>query len=91
MKQQDVNHSTAALILMQIAGESNAMRDYETLLATGVLDDDDVDKIREIISDEKNHSLVLTAMVKKYDGMIAASPDGVEEALNIIADGTKGG
>ena len=88
---QDVNHSTAAQILAQLAGEANAMRDYEMLLAAGILDDDDTAKIQEIIADEKNHSLILQAMVKKYDGGISASPDGVEDAISAISDGIMGG
>ena len=82
-----LDHDTAANILRQIAGEATARADYESLIADSVLTLADEAIIQEIQADETNHMLKLMAMVKKYDGGIKPSPDGVEEALVDIAQG----
>lgn len=81
-------YKTAALLTEQLAGESGAIQNYELVLASGELTPEDADVIKEIIADEKNHSLKLQAMIKNYDGGIAASADGAKDALDKIADGT---
>jgi rubrerythrin len=81
------NHKTAADILLQLAGEAEARKSYEELLATGELSEEDAATIREIESDEANHMLKLQAMLKNYDGSISASDDGAKEALEQIEEG----
>jgi rubrerythrin len=82
------NHFTAAEISRQIKGEAEAVLEYEHFL--GICQDlthNDVMEIQEIISDEKNHLLILQAMAKRHDGGIAASPDGAGKAIAEISAG----
>ena len=63
---------------------------YEEFLseATG-LSSADIYAINEIQSDEANHMLILQAMLRRYDGDVAAAPDGAAKALREIGDGIK--
>jgi hypothetical protein len=83
------DHELAAAILEQLKGEADANMNYEALLGAFAhrMDPEDVATIKEIRSDECNHSLKLQAMVKKYDGSIAASGDEIIPALKEVAEG----
>lgn|GEM_PF-1179063 len=79
------------IIYDNLEGEQVALSGYSALLAelTGKgLFPEDVSTIREIISDELNHSIKLLAMSRKYHG-IAATPDGYIEALEALAEGVE--
>lgn len=58
----------AALISKNNEGEQDAIEGYHALLSVvGDADQELVDTINEIISDEKNHSERLNALAEKYD------------------------
>lgn len=58
----------AALVQSNIEDEANATRKYMQLLAY-MTDQDDIDEINEIISDELNHAERLAKIVRKYSGI----------------------
>jgi rubrerythrin len=74
-----------------IAGEYHAMSGYTEFLADFAehLQPGDADKIREIIGDEKNHAIILSAMVRKYDGNIVPASDDLKDALSALAAGVE--
>jgi len=84
-------NKVAAGIFKLVESESEARYDYQSFLAEygEFLDTTDKSVIKEIESDEFNHTLKLLAMARKYDGNIAASSDGAVEALTAIAEGIK--
>lgn len=67
----------ASQISLNLEGEWNAIRGYDLLIdffeSKG--DKDSVDKVREIVSDEKNHAEVLRGILLKYDGNIPTAED----------------
>ena len=65
-------HTTAAQIAINLEGEWDAIEGYQKLIPFFELHDDQdaVDKIREIISDELNHAEVLRDLMRRYDGDI---------------------
>ena len=74
--------SAKQIIADNTEDEFDAIKGYYELIECDCLDDDDKDKIAEIIADEKQHALALQAMARKYDGGIEASEDGRKEAIN---------
>jgi len=76
-------NNIAVQIMSQLVGESGAIQEYEKLIGLGVLKEEDVKVIQEIIADEKNHSVKLMAMTKRYDGIVP-SQDDLQEALGEI-------
>lgn len=67
----------AAQISINNEGESNAITGYYKLIPffESVGDQDAIDQIREIISDEKNHQEILIKLQMKYDGHIPIAED----------------
>ena len=76
-------HKTAANILMQLAGEAGAQQQYELLLAGGELEADDAAIIKEIIADEKNHTIKLFAMALRYGADKISADDMADNLKNI--------
>lgn len=69
----DETKSISKLIAENNRDEQTAIANYENLILrlneVGA-DTEDIDHIREIISDEKNHSEVLNAILLKYDNIL---------------------
>lgn len=65
-------HTTASQIALNLESEWDAIEGYQKLIPFFEMheDQDSIDKIREIISDELNHAEVLREIIKKYDGNI---------------------
>ena len=60
----------AALLSKNNKGEQDAIEGYQALLSVlGDCDAEVVSVINEIISDEKNHSEKLNALIEKYDSI----------------------
>jgi rubrerythrin len=83
----DWNKSLCAnLIAENLEKESEAIKEYLPLLKS--LEDGGYKKavsmIREIISDEKNHLLLLMGLIQEFDGDIPVSSDGIQKALSAI-------
>lgn len=76
----------AELIVENMEAEPDAMKKYLPLL--NVLEENGYKKaaglIREIISDEKNHLLILQGMLQEFDGDIPVADDNVQGALQKI-------
>ena len=70
-------HTTASQIALNLEGEWDAIEGYQKLIPFFELhdDEDSIDKIREIISDELNHAEVLRKIMNKYDGNIPTNKD----------------
>ena len=68
----DNKFTTASQIALNLKGEWDAIEGYQKLIPFFELhaDDDAIEKIREIISDELNHAEVLRELMSKYDGNI---------------------
>lgn len=68
----DNKHIVASQIALNLKGEWDAIEGYQKLIPffQKFEDNDSIDKIREIISDELNHAEVLRKIMKKYDGNI---------------------
>lgn len=72
---------TSSVIASQISlntkGEWDAIEGYDKLLSLleEVNDQESIEHIREIISDEKNHTEVLKEILLKYDGNIPTAED----------------
>lgn len=67
----------ASQISLNIEGEWNAIRGYDLLIdfLKSKNDQESIDHIREIISDEKNHAELLRGILTKYDGDIPVAED----------------
>ena len=67
----------AAQISINNEGESNAITGYYKLIPffESVGDQEAIDQIREILSDEKNHQQILNKLQMKYDGQIPVAED----------------
>lgn len=65
-------HTTASQIALNLKSEWDAIEGYQKLIPFFEMheDQDSIDKIREIISDELNHAEVLREIMRKYDGDI---------------------
>jgi rubrerythrin len=68
------NYKVAAAIAANNEDEQEAIKGYYELLEL-VTDSGDQAIIKEIISDEKNHSDLLTKLVLKYDSGIIEAED----------------
>ena len=65
-------HITASQIALNLEGEWDAIEGYQKLIPFFEMhnDEDAIEKIREIISDELNHAEVLRELMSQYDGNI---------------------
>lgn len=74
---KDNKHVVASQILLNLEGEYDALNGYQQLIPwlEKYGDQDSIDKIREISSDEKNHAMLLRKILKKYDGDIPMAKD----------------
>ena len=70
-------YTTASQIALNLEGEWDAIEGYQKLIPFFELhrDNDSIEKIREIISDELNHAEVLREIMNKYDGDIPTNKD----------------
>jgi len=68
------NFNLAAEIAKNAADEETAIQGYYEILPK-IMDKADQDIIKEIISDEKNHAMLLTKMMLKYDSNIVMAED----------------
>lgn len=70
-------HTTAAEIALNVENEWDAIQGYQKLIPFFEMhnDQESIDHIREIISDELNHAEILRSIIKKYDGNIPTSKD----------------
>ena len=65
-------HVTASQIALNLKGEWDAIEGYQKLIPFFEMhhDNEAIDQIREIISDELNHAEVLREIMRRYDGDI---------------------
>jgi rubrerythrin len=82
--------SVKELCAKNIADEAQAIEGYYPLLEEleEVKDDEAIDMIKEIISDEKNHLNLLQAIMLKYDKIKIASDD-MRETLDYLKGNLK--
>ena len=68
----DNKFTTASQIALNLQGEWGAIEGYDKLIPFFELhgDQESIDHIREIISDELNHAEILRGILSKYDGDI---------------------
>ena len=68
----DNKFTTASQIALNLKGEWDAIEGYQKLIPFFEMHDDQesIDHIREIISDELNHAEILREIMRKYDGDI---------------------
>ena len=57
--------------------------------AIKIIDKRATDTIRNLISDIKNHTLILQALLLEFDDSIPVAEDGVAKALNDLRDAMK--
>ena len=64
--------TTASQIALNLKGEWDAIEGYQKLIPFFEMHEDEeaIDQIREIISDELNHAEVLKEIMSRYDGEI---------------------
>lgn len=69
--------TTASQIALNLKGEWDAIEGYNKLIPFFEMHDDQesIDHIREIISDELNHAEILREIMRKYDGDIETAED----------------
>lgn len=69
--------AVASQISLNIKDEFGAIEGYNKLIDFLAMYDDQegIDQVREVISDEKNHSEVLGKLLMKYDGNIPVAED----------------
>lgn len=73
--------NNAELICKNLKDEAEAIEGYLPLLET-LTDPDDISVIKEIISEEKKHAILLQAMLFKYDGdILMEKPDDALEFM----------
>lgn len=74
---KDSKYIVASQIALNIQGEYDAIDGYNKLIPflKRYNDQESINQIREIISDEKNHSMLLENILKKYDGNIPVAED----------------
>ena len=68
----DNKFTTASQIALNLKGEWDAIEGYNKLIPFFEMhgDQESIDHIREIISDELNHAEILRGIISKYDGDI---------------------
>lgn len=71
------NQTVAAEIALNIEAEWDAIEGYQKLVPFLEAKDDNeaVEQVREIISDELNHAEVLREIMRRYDGNIETAED----------------
>ena len=71
------DHTIASQIALNVEAEWDAIEGYQKLIPFLELrnDQESIDHIREIISDELNHAELLQKMIRKYDGNIETAKD----------------
>lgn len=71
------NMTVASQVALNLEGEWNAIRGYNLLIEflESKHDQESIDHVREIISDEKNHAEILRGIILKYDGDIPTAED----------------
>ena len=70
-------YTVASQISMNLKAEWDAVQGYDLLIQM-LKDQGDADSVavvEEIISDEKNHAMLLEEMISKYDGDIPVAED----------------
>ena len=69
--------TVASQIALNIEAEWDAIEGYQKLLEFFEAEDDQdaIDHVREIISDELNHAELLREIIKRYDGGIETAKD----------------
>ncbi len=74
---EDDNFTIASQVALNVEAEWDAIEGYQKLIPffEKVNDQEAVDQVKEIISDELNHAEVLREIMKRYDG-------GIETALS---------
>ncbi|MCL2371290.1 ferritin-like domain-containing protein [Candidatus Saccharibacteria bacterium] len=68
------NFALASEIAKLLADEAEAIEGYYAIMPK-IMDKADQDILKEIISDEKNHAMLLEKMMLKYDSNIAMAAD----------------
>lgn len=85
---KDKYKSLTELIEINNRGEMDAIAGYENLIArmkqVGA-DPEDIEDIKHIIAEEKEHNLMLNKMLTKYDGI--EPKEDVEEATVFLSEG----
>lgn len=73
----DNKFTTASQIALNLQGEWDAIEGYDKLIPFFEMhgDQESIDHIREIISDELNHAEILRGILSKYDGNIETAED----------------
>lgn len=94
MRDREWTKADAAIRIMDCVGkEMDLQKEYFKLLTT--LAEGGYkragDTMRNLISDVKNHALVLQALLLEFDDNIPVSEDGVAGALNDLRDAMKDG
>lgn len=74
---EDNNFTIASQIALNIEAEWDAIEGYQKLIPffEKANDQEAVDQVKEIISDELNHAEVLREIMKRYDGGIETAED----------------
>lgn len=69
--------TVASQVALNLEGEWNAIRGYNLLIEflESKHDQESIDKVKEIVSDEKNHTEILRGIILKYDGEIPTAED----------------
>lgn len=71
------DQTIATQIAINVKDEWDAIEGYQKLIPffENAGDDDAVEQVREIISDELNHAEVLREIMRRYDGNIETAKD----------------
>lgn len=71
------DHTIASQIALNIEAEWDAIEGYQKLIPFLQLKNDQeaIDHVREIISDELNHAELLREIIRRYDGNIETAED----------------
>lgn len=74
---EDDNFTIASQIALNVEAEWDAIEGYQKLIPffEKANDQEAVDQVKEIISDELNHAEVLREIMKRYDGGIETAED----------------
>lgn len=92
MRDREWNKADAAIRIMDCVGrEMDLQKEYFKLITT--LSEGGykraTDTLRNLISDIKNHALVLQALLLEFDDNIPVAEEGVTSALNDLRDAMK--
>lgn len=92
MRDREWNKADAAIRIMDCVGrEMDLQKEYFKLITTLAEGGYKraTDTLRNLISDIKNHALVLQALLLEFDDNIPVAEDGVANALNDLRDAMK--